>query len=173
MGDRKHFLIVIRPGQRQGPLVSFHNKIFENIIRIGFVLKIKNTYIVPTLVLTRVCRPWVMHHVDTPTTFSELTSPKQPRWSEIAVSLYAASNSDCPQEPIVLRNHHQIQKPYHMHLTVWTKSISHHVTFPKSNYYHRQILYSESIIFHLIRSTDFLKENNPIIYNINKRIEIK
>ena len=52
-----------------------------------------NTYTVPTLVLTRVCRPWMMNHVDTPTTFSKLTSPKQPQWSEITVSSYAASNT--------------------------------------------------------------------------------
>ena len=94
MGGQKRSLIVIEPRQRQKPPVSFHNiYIFENIIRIDFVLKIKNTYTVLTLVLIRVCRPLVMHNVDTPTTLPELTSPKQPRWSEIAVSPYEASNS--------------------------------------------------------------------------------
>ena len=36
----------------------------------------------PTLVLTRVCQTWAMHHADTPTTLPELLSPVQPRWSE-------------------------------------------------------------------------------------------
>ena len=97
MGGQKHSLIVIEPRQRQEPPVSFHNiYIFENIIHIAFILENQNTYTVPTLVLTRVCQPWVMHHVDTPTTLPELTSPKQPRWSEISVSPYAASNSGRP-----------------------------------------------------------------------------
>ena len=64
----------------------------------------------PTLVLTWVYRPWVMHHVDTPTTLPELTSLKQPRWSAISVSPYAASISDRPKEPVVLRNHHPKSK---------------------------------------------------------------
>ena len=46
--------------------------------------------------LTQVCRPWVMSHVDTPTTLPELTSPKQPWWSEITVSPYATSNTGRP-----------------------------------------------------------------------------
>ena len=98
MGDRNHSLIVVEPGQRQEPLVSFHIHIdlLKKHITYKFCIKIKNTYTVPTLVLTRVCRPWVMHHVDTPTTLPELTSLKQPRWSEITISPYAASNTDRP-----------------------------------------------------------------------------
>ena len=76
----------------------FYNIIdFQNIVHISFyIIKLKNTYIVPTLVLTQVCRPRVMNHVDTPTTLPELTSPKQPRWSEITISPYAASNTGRP-----------------------------------------------------------------------------
>ena len=43
----------------------------------------KIIYTKPTLVLTRVCQTWAMHHADTPTTFPELSSPIQPQWSEI------------------------------------------------------------------------------------------
>ena len=40
-----------------------------------FIKNHKITYTVPTLVLTRVCRLWMMYHVDTPTILSELISP--------------------------------------------------------------------------------------------------
>ena len=40
------------------------------------MLKIrKYIYTEPTLVLTRVCQPWVMHHADIPITLPELPSP--------------------------------------------------------------------------------------------------
>ena len=42
----------------------------------------KIIHTVPTLVLTRVCRTWAMHHVDTPTTLPELSPIIQPQWSE-------------------------------------------------------------------------------------------
>ena len=52
---------------------------FQNILYINFyICKIT----VLTLVLTQVCRLWVMYHVDTPTTVPKLISPKQPRWSK-------------------------------------------------------------------------------------------
>ena len=65
--------------------------------------------------LTRVCRLWVMNHVDIPTTLPKLISPKQPRWSEITISPYATSNTGRPYEPIVLRNHHHVFKTSHQH----------------------------------------------------------
>ena len=50
----------------------------------------------PTLVLTRVCQTWAMHHADTPTTLPELSSPIQPRWSENIISPYATSITGRP-----------------------------------------------------------------------------
>ena len=50
----------------------------------------------PTLVLTRVCQTWAMHHADTPTTLPELLSPVQPRWSESIISPYATSITGRP-----------------------------------------------------------------------------
>ena len=64
----------------------------------------KVIYTEPTLVLTRVCQAWAMHHADTPTTFPELSSPIQSRWSESIISLYATSITGCPWGPVVLRN---------------------------------------------------------------------
>ena len=38
----------------------------------------------PTLLLTRECQAWMMHHADTPTTLLKLSSLIQTRWSEIS-----------------------------------------------------------------------------------------
>ena len=76
VGSRKIF-----PEHRRARTTSGTPSAFF-IIHIDFVLKVKNTYTVPTLVLTRVCRPWVMYHVDTLTTLPELISLKQRRWSK-------------------------------------------------------------------------------------------
>ena len=55
-----------------------------------YILKTqKIIYIEPTLVLTRVCQTWAMHHADTPTTLPELSSPTQPRWNKSIISPYA------------------------------------------------------------------------------------
>ena len=63
-----------------------------------------NIYTEPTLVLTRVCRTWTMHHADTRTTLSELSSPIQPQWSENIIFPYATSITGRPYGPVVLRN---------------------------------------------------------------------
>ena len=98
VGDRKHSLIIVRSGQCQGPPVPFHNTYrFSKHNTYRFYIKSqKHIYIVLTLVLTQVYRPWVMDHVDTQTTLPELTYPKQPRWSKITVSPYTASISGRP-----------------------------------------------------------------------------
>ena len=58
MGGQKHSLNIVGPGQCQGSRVSFILHIdFQNIIRIDFILKVKNIYIVLTLVLIWVCQP--------------------------------------------------------------------------------------------------------------------
>ena len=44
----------------------------------------KIIYAEPTLMLNRACQTQAMHHADTPTTLSELTSLIQPQWSEIS-----------------------------------------------------------------------------------------
>ena len=92
MDGRKHSLNLIGPGRGQSqPVIFFYNTYrFENIIHISFYkFEIQKIYICtkPTLVLTWVCQTWVMHHVDTPTTLPELTSPKQPRWSETSLPI--------------------------------------------------------------------------------------
>ena len=90
------------------------------IIHINFyIMKTKKiSYTVPTLVLTRVCRPWVMYHGDTPTTLSELTSLQQPRWSESQSPHMRPLSQVHPQEPVVLRNHHRILMTSHHHLKI-------------------------------------------------------
>ena len=91
---------------------------FKNIIHIDFyIMKTKKiSYTVPTLVLTRVCRTWVMHHNDTPTTLPELTSSKQPRWSE-SQSLHMQPLSQVrPYELVVLRNHHYVLMTSYHHI---------------------------------------------------------
>ena len=91
---------------------------FKNIIHIDFyIMKTKKiSYTVPTLVLTRVCRTWVMHHNDTPTTLPELRSSKQPRWSE-SQSLHMQPLSQVrPYELVVLRNHHRVLITSHHHI---------------------------------------------------------
>ena len=88
-------------------VLLYYIQILKTIyIYIGFyILKTKKKiYTVPTLVLTRVCQTQVMHHIDTPTTFSELSSPIQPRWSESIISPYATSITGRPQGLVVLRN---------------------------------------------------------------------
>ena len=68
---------------------------FEIIIHIRFysMKTQKIIYIDPTLVLTRVCQTWMMHHVNTPITLPELSSPLQPRWSESIISPYTTCNT--------------------------------------------------------------------------------
>ena len=96
MGGRKHSLNLIGPGRDQRPPVFFYTIYiaFKNNILLYKCLYLENqeiTYTEPTLILTQVCQTWAMHHVDTPTTLSELSSPKQPRWSENIISPYATS----------------------------------------------------------------------------------
>ena len=81
MGGRKYFLNLIGPRQGQSPPMFFYTiGTFENIIHISFYIfeNQKIVYTEPTLVLTRVCQTWAMHHADTPTTLPELSSPIQP-----------------------------------------------------------------------------------------------
>ena len=71
------------------------------------LLYLKNQKIIYTeltLVLTRVCQIWAMHHADTLTTFPELSSPIQPRWSKIIIFSYATSITSRPEGLVVLRN---------------------------------------------------------------------
>ena len=101
MGGRKHSLNLIGPGRGQSPPVFFYNTYRfkkHNTYKFLYLENLENIYIYTesTLVLTRVCQTWAMHHTDTPTTLPELSSPIQSRWSESIISLYATSIIDCP-----------------------------------------------------------------------------
>ena len=88
-------------------VLLYYIQILKTIyIYIGFyILKTRKIiYTKPTLVLTRVCQAWAMHHANTPTTLSELSSLIQPRWSESIISSYVTSITNRPQGPVVLRN---------------------------------------------------------------------
>ena len=97
IGGRKYSLIVVGPGQRKGPPMSFHNTyrfLKHNTYRF-YIKSQKQIYCAYTGVDPGMSTMGDAH-VDTPTTLSELTSPKQPRWSAISVSPYAASISGRP-----------------------------------------------------------------------------
>ena len=83
MGSRKRFLNIVGPRQSQKLLVfHFYNTykfLKHNTYRFLNQENQKISYTMPTLVLTRVCRAWVMHHDDTPITIPRLKSPQQPR----------------------------------------------------------------------------------------------
>ena len=101
MGDRKHSLNLIGPERGQRPPVFFYTIYidFKNNIHLYKCLYLENqeiTYTEPTLVLTRICQTWAMHHADTPTTLPELSSPIQSRWSENTISPYATSITGRP-----------------------------------------------------------------------------
>ena len=49
---------------------------FQSIIHIDFILESQKYIYCAHTGVDPVCQPWVMHHIDTPTTLPKLTSPK-------------------------------------------------------------------------------------------------
>ena len=106
MGGRKHSLNFVGPKQGQKPPVFFYTTYrFENIIISFDIMKSQKNriYCAHTSVDPGMSQHW-RHHVDTPTTLPELSTPIQPRWSEHNISPYATSSIGHPYGSIVLRN---------------------------------------------------------------------
>ena len=93
MGGRKHSLNLIGSGQGQRPPVFYYTTYrFENI-NISFDImetKKNNIHCAHTGVDPSMSQHG-RHHVDTPTTLPELSTPIQPRWNENNISPYATS----------------------------------------------------------------------------------
>ena len=104
----------------------------------------KISYTVPTLVLTWVCRPWVIYHDNTQTTLPELISPKQPWWSESQSPHIRPLSQVRSQESVVLRNHHRVLMTSHHHILYIP--VSHIVTSSKP--YHILSLSCNTIHIH-------------------------